>query len=346
MRTITVLVVLTAGIALGCGSAEVDGSGGSGGSGSPFVATLEHTFDPIMVEAGSDDYWCQSWSIGNDEPLYVNAVRQVNDGAWHHSNWFFVPEEEFGEDGTWKCGDRDFDQVRAALLGGVLFAQSTQSFEETQSFPEGAVIVVPPRSKVLGNVHLFNVSAAPVETTLTMSLNAIAEEDVRIKMREVSFANYAIAIDPQRVSRWAQTCDISQFVGNSFNVYYVLGHYHGWGNYFKLSFVDEQGTETPIVELNNAGDTLGVTVDPPINSLGAGKLKYECGYNNTTDRTLVWGNRGEDEMCQFLAYIDGDWKIGAFAQGAVPELMGETAEGVLMYEVPCADDVAFGLPAR
>ena len=125
----------------------------------------------------------------------------------------------------------------------------------------------------------------------------------------------------------------------------MLGHYHQRGNYFKLSFVDDAGAETVITELENVGDVLGVTIDPPLNSAGAKQLRYECGYNNTTDRTLTWGNAGEDEMCQFLAYIDGDTRIGAFPEGETPELVDETDDGVLMYEVPCGG-AAFGLPAN
>jgi len=337
-------------VAAGCGGTDgqsgTAGSSGEGGSGGDpsFEASLEHTFEPVTVASGSDDYWCQSWTIGNDEPLYVNKVRQVNDGAWHHSNWFFVPDDMFGEDGTWRCSDREFGSVRASLAGGVIFAQSTQAFEETQAFPERTAVVIPPRSKIIGDVHLFNVAASPVETTLTMSFQTIEPEETDVRLREVSFALRDIDIDAGRRSRWAQTCDLTELVSDSFNVYYVLGHYHQWGNYFSLSFVDDEGDETPIVELDNVGDVLGFTVSPPANSNGAKRLKYECGYNNTTDRNLVWGNSGDEEMCQFLAYIDGDMKIGAFPEGQTPQLMGETEDGVLMYEVPCAD-APFGLIA-
>ncbi|MEM7436369.1 MAG: hypothetical protein AAF436_14510 [Myxococcota bacterium] len=328
MRTL-VSAVATALVLGGCGDTNVGEA--------DFVPTAEHAFDAITVESGTDDYWCQSWTLNNDERLYVNKVRQTNDGSWHHSNWYFVPEGMFGEDGTWRCEDRQFTQARAVVLGGAIFAQSTQSFAETQSFPEGTVVVIPPRSQIIGDVHLFNVSAAPIETAMTMGLLSLEESEVQVKLREVSFALNDIAIDPQRRSRWAQTCDLRGLVSDSFNVYYVLGHYHQWGNFFKLSFVDDDGTETTITELENVGDVLGVTLDPPINSGGATRLKYECGYNNTTDRTLTWGNRGEDEMCQFLAYVDGDTRLGAFPVGETPQLIEETEDGTLRYEVPCGN---------
>ncbi|MEM7435602.1 MAG: hypothetical protein AAF436_10660 [Myxococcota bacterium] len=353
MRMICLLVAAVFAV-VGCGDAGgaggdagMGGQGGAGGADDPFVASLEHKFDPIDVESGDEEYWCQSWTIGNEETLYVNKVQQVNDGAWHHSNWFFVPEDQFGPDGTWKCGDRGFGEVEAAARGGVIFAQSTQSFEEVQRFPPGTAILVPPRSKIIGNVHLFNVGAAPVSSSLTMGIQTMEEEDVEVKLREVSFANYAIQIPPQRTSRWSQTCDLTGVAEDSFQFYYVLGHYHEWGNYFRLSFVDEALNERTIVEFGNAaGDNLGITIDPPISNEGAMGVKYECGYNNNTDRTLVWGNSGEEEMCQFLAYIDGNRKIASFATGMVPVDMGEDEDGVQLFDTPCGDAPFFVPQAR
>lgn len=352
MRTINLLVAAAL-VVVGCGDATSgggsagaggdgaaggDGVGGSGGDSTKFVATVEHTFDPIPVESGAEEYWCQSWTIGNDEPLYVNKVRQANDGGWHHSNWFFVPEEEFGEDGTWKCNDRGFGEVMAAVFGGVIFAQSTQTFEEVQRFPEGTAVIIPPRSKIIGNVHLFNAAAAPINSTLTMGFQSLEEEEVEVKLREMSFANYDIAIPEKRQSRWSQTCDLSDIIGDSLKVYYVLGHYHQWGNYFKMSFVDDEGSESPVVEFGStAGDTLGVTINPPFDSGGAKHVRFECGYNNTTDRELHWGNNGQEEMCQFLAYVDGNAKIASFAGGNEPEFMGENEDGVEMFDTPCGD---------
>ncbi|MGB5812091.1 MAG: hypothetical protein WBG86_16265 [Polyangiales bacterium] len=357
MRRTQILVAAL--VVVGCGgtSPASEGSGGSGatpsgggggtGGAAPFDAALEHTFAPIMVESGSDDFWCQSWKLNNEEPIYLNKVRQTNDGAWHHSNWFHVPEDRFaGEDGSWRCADRNFSELEAAVWGGTIFAQSTQSFEEVQEFPEGTALIIPPHSQIIGNVHLFNVSAAPVETTLTMGFATVEKEDAKTKLREMTFSNPDIKIPAQRRSRWSQTCDLTDHLGDSVNVYYVLGHYHGWGNYFQLSFVNDDGTETPVVELDNVGDNLGRTIAPPVNSGGAKKMRYSCGYNNTTDRELVFGNSGEAEMCVFLAYVDGDRKIAIYPAGNVPEPMGEDEDGVLMFDVPCDKGSFASIPAN
>ena len=81
------------------------------------MPTMTHTFEALPIDVGEEiSDVCQSWTLDNDEPIYVSKVRQRNDGAWHHSNWYFVPEEVYpGPDGTWDCNERHFDDVPAAL---------------------------------------------------------------------------------------------------------------------------------------------------------------------------------------------------------------------------------------
>ena len=151
------------------GSGGTAGGGGTaaggGGGSSDFVATLSHTFDPQMIDVAEETTnVCQSWALGNDEPLYVRKIRQANDGGWHHSNWFFVPDTAYTpntelegpdatQEGTWKCSDRGFREYLAAAAGGVFFAQSTQTLSELQEFPDGAALVIPPNSVIVGSVR-------------------------------------------------------------------------------------------------------------------------------------------------------------------------------------------------
>ncbi|MBT8465687.1 MAG: hypothetical protein KJO57_13445 [Deltaproteobacteria bacterium] len=303
--------------------------------------THSHSFEPIMVERGEEvaDV-CQSWTLDNDEPLFVSKIRQTNGGAWHHSNWFFVPETTYpGPDGTWDCDDRGFHDVTAGLEGGAFFAQSTQTLQELQAFQQGAVLEIPPRHKIVGGVHLVNISAGALETALRFDIETVHEDQVEVRLRPIAFTNTALDIEPQAESRYGMTCDLGpQFqsvLGEppDYSIYYVLAHYHEWGNYFRLSFVDDSGAERTIFELENSiGEPLGITLDPPIPSLGAGRLRVECGYLNDTDRRLTYGLAGK-EMCVFLAYSDADLKIGA--SSAENTAMGPNEDGVFMNETAC-----------
>ena len=361
MRTLSVFLVFAC-FAVGCGSSQAvtdpgtgatggergpDGAAGQGGFGGQpetFIKSLSHVFPPVFVDVnGEVADVCQSWTLDNDEPIYVNAVRQTNEGGWHHSNWTFGPENVFdGPDGTWDCAERDYSLQFAVGAGGVLFAQSTQAFEETQSFSEGAVLVIPPRSRIVGNIHLLNVSGRPIENSLAMELGLIEEQDVKVRLSPVGLFNQRIAIDPLSESRFSIDCDLQDIYQRvlgvdempTYNIYYVLGHYHAWGNYLKLSFVDLDGSERTIVEYDSTpGDVLGVKVDPPMNSNGATGMRLTCGYYNDSDRVKYWGI-GDQEMCAFFGYVDGGVTFQGQpgpGDGLVP--LGEDEEGRHLYDL-------------
>jgi hypothetical protein len=339
------------------GTGGVPGTGGSGATGgtNDFVVKLSHTYDPISLDVGGEiSNVCQTWVLDNDEPLYVTKVRQQNDGGWHHSNWFFVPEWAYQPDtggsegpveGTWKCSDRGFREYLAAAAGGVFFAQSTQALEEGQVFPEGAALEIPPKSAIVGSVHLLNISAAPIDSALTMEVETVPADQVQVRLTPFSFSNTSLDIAPQRESRFSMTCDLSDTfeknlgIAPDYNVYYVLAHYHEWGNYFNLSFTQADGSRQTILQLENrVGEPIGRTIDPPMNNNGAPALTVDCGYLNNTDRTLVYGLGGQ-EMCVFLAYTDSGLKVGT--SGADNHPMGEDESGVLLNETDCGPVTAF-----
>ena len=126
-----------------------------------------------------------------------------------------------------------------------------------------------------------------------------------------------------------------------YNIYYVLGHYHQWGNYFSLSFVQDDGSTETIFEIKNTiGEPIGSIIDPPMNNNGATKVRSECGFLNNTGETLIRGFQ-YGEMCDFLAYTDSNLKIGS--GGSENQPMGENEQGMPVFEVDCPNDgiVAF-----
>src|SRR6185295_1378344 len=86
---------------------------------------LSHDFPAVTSTPGQEQLGqCRSWTVGNDDDLWVNAVELVQDEDSHHSNWVFVPEDQFdGPDGIWGCGDRGYDFYLAVAAGGLLYSQ-------------------------------------------------------------------------------------------------------------------------------------------------------------------------------------------------------------------------------
>src|SRR5690606_1259457 len=115
------------------------------------AARLVHNFGDITLQPHQEiASQCVVWTLINDHAIYVNQITLANSGAYHHSNWFVVPESLYpGPDGFFRCRDRNFDELASAVNGTVIFAQSTQSLAETQQLARGAVIKIPPRHKVV-----------------------------------------------------------------------------------------------------------------------------------------------------------------------------------------------------
>ena len=63
----------------------------------PWIA---HQFPDYSLEPFEETQPCLTWKLNNEKALYVRAVTLFNEGAWHHSNWFVVPDNMYeGDDG-------------------------------------------------------------------------------------------------------------------------------------------------------------------------------------------------------------------------------------------------------
>jgi hypothetical protein len=291
--------------------------------------TPDHTFPAIELTATENEVQgiCQSWTLNNPEPIYVNAVVMDAGEGWHHSNWAFVGEEHYdGPDGTWPCRDRDFSEIAAAIVGGgAFFGQSTQSTHEEQRFPPGTAYVIPPYSRVIGSIHVLNFSGAPLSTELSFHIEALPEAEVTQVLEGVAIDNYGIEILPHADSESMTECDLAMSLGVTeldFNVYYLLPHYHGTGTGMRVEIFGGPNDGALVYETSLAvGDPLGGMIDPPISLAGARGLRVRCMYTNPTDATIGHGPTSADEMCTMLAYTSAPRNSGGLASSITTRSM-------------------------
>ena len=313
----------------------------------PRSASLVHSFGTLDIEPFQEVVRCVSWTLNNDQPLYVDSVTLANNGGYHHSNWFVVPEDSYpGDDGFWRCSERDFDELEAALDGTVLFAQSTQSFQEEQRLGPGVVIKIPPRHKVIADVHLLNLSPRQAETELRMSLGLIHPADVEVIVTPFRLSYLDLAIPPRRQSRFTGECLLENAYERVANrpldvkLYWVLPHYHGLGNYFNLEIIGGERDGDVLYRLDGFNaEANGKAFDPPADLTGAQGLRFTCGYDNPRVRSVGWGF-GDQEMCVMLGFADA----GALMDATVlrgTELVSTDDDGTAHFSAYC---VAFGLP--
>jgi hypothetical protein len=305
----------------------------------------ELAFGPYTLEGGEeveDD--CVQITLHNETYIYINAVELTTGPGFHHSNWFWVPETTFaGEDGTYKCDDRNFNEPVAAIFGGVLFAQSTQAPHEVQKFPDGVVIKIPPRAKIVSQIHLLNPTDEALTVHPKIAVQPIAEADVRTLMAGISFQNQSLVLAPNSQSRFSVTCELGEkhreLFGRDpdFKIYYALAHYHDLATKLTLEAIKPSGeTATIYTTENNVGDVLGGMLDPQFSMSGYTKLRLSCDFTNPRANTVRWGN-GDGEMCVFLAFSDStyNWGGGVNDEGVTP-IRGADEGAMQTWDSPCS----------
>ena len=297
-------------------------------------------FGTWTIPAGGEQYPCAQWTLNNEKPLYVNAVVQSNDGGWHHSNWYAVSDEKYaGPDGIFPCEERGFNEREGAILGTVVFAQSTQAYVESQKLPEGVVIKIPPHSKIMGGAHLLNIATTPLETGVRIGLELVHPRDVKTIAMPWRLDNSQLRIPPGEEIRFDTTCDLNGAYELSADepfapkIFWILPHYHGIGNYFRVDAVRPEGDETIFEQEGFNAEANGITFDPPLDLAGATGLRFACGYENPRDRTVTYGLEGDDEMCTLLAFTDAALRLNT----EVFETQGiETVDGIETRYGKCA----------
>ncbi|MCC6625071.1 MAG: hypothetical protein IT385_27745 [Deltaproteobacteria bacterium] len=257
---------------------------------------------------------CQTWVLDNDEALWVNAVEMDNDGFYHHSNWFHVPEGyKDWPTGPWlDCYDEGFHEIDAALAGGVVYAQSTQVKRELQKFVPGAAVRIPPRSRIITVTHLLNYTPAPQTTGLRLTIHTLPRDAVTIPLTPAQVIYSDLAIPPESESYFGSTCDLrsayTTVIGDeppfSMKLHYVLPHYHALGAGFEVIIVGGSRDGEVIVDLGAYRDEpFGFAFDPPIDLGDATGLRWGCKFDNPTADVVRWGI-GDQEMCEGLFFLE------------------------------------------
>jgi hypothetical protein len=284
----------------------VPSTGGAGQAGAGPVAPpdFSHTFPSITVGPGEEITGrCQSVTLNNDAPLFVNRIVATNDGRYHHSNWIWVADTSYpGPDGTWNCADRGFDQILAGAFGGVFFAQSTQSGTDTQAFPPGVAFQVPAHARIIGDVHLVNPASSPFTTSFHFDTYALPPNEVNVELQPMAFTNLALDIAPLSETRARMQCATPQ---PTFDVYYVLPHFHVLGQWLSIDVAGGSMNGVNVFRSQGSfGDSMGQTFDPPFSVTGASGLAITCDYQNPRSASVHYGN-GDQEMCVALIYSSG-----------------------------------------
>jgi len=326
-------------------SACADGTRETATGCEPIVgAALTHDFPMQNVAPGEEQLgYCRSWTLDNDQPLWVSGVELHQTESSHHSNFVYVPDDLFaGEDGIWPCSARGYEFYTAVAAGGVLFAQSTQADHDVQQFPAGAAIPLPAHARIVSDIHLLNASMKEITGLARLTIYTAKAADVSVKLKGFHVEYDALSIPAHTSARFTAQCaiasDFTQTTGLPFapKVYYLLPHTHTLATAFFARVLGGVNDGQTLLDLGGFnGEGRGKTFDPPVEMTGADGFVFGCQYDNTRDRTVGWGF-GQDEMCELFGFADA----GAFFNSRVNVANPQgTAGDVALLQGPCVNEV-------
>ena len=290
---------------------------------------------------------CRSWTLNNPEELWVNAVTLEQDEASHHSNWMFVPDSEYpGPDGVWPCKERKYSQLAAAVAGGALYAQSTQARREVQKFPNGVAIRLPPKTRIISDVHILNTGNQTITGQAKLSIYALDKSNVSVRLEPFHVTYDGLDIPAHSRARFSGSCDLSEpfkTAGGGAvagDIYYVLPHTHALGRRFFLEIFGGPNDGQSLMDIRGFnGEARGRRYDPPISLDGAKGLRFGCEFDNPTDKNVKWGF-GDQEMCEALGFARSAIAFESRIDSANPT--GKDGE-LLTFTGDCS---TFAIPAK
>lgn len=274
---------------------------------------MPHRFSDFTTMPGEElAGLCQSWTLGNEEDLYVSSVELVQNQMSHHSNWLWVPDHLFeGPDGVWPCAERDYAQTAAVLGGGgVVYAQSTQATHEVQTFPNGAAVRIPAHARIIGGTHILNVGATPVTGHIELTLYTLPPDQVSRVLAPFHLDIHSLEIQPRSTTRHQMRCDVGAEVRNYMGrdlemvLYWALPHTHALGSRVFLDAIGGEHDGESLLDLPGFdGEAHGISYDPPRDLAGVTGFHFGCEWDNPRAEAVHWGI-GDQEMCEILGFVD------------------------------------------
>lgn len=299
---------------------------------------------PVSLEAGEEILSiCRSRSLNNDQPIYVQSIHMEATPGFHHSGWFVIKDDgTLGDD----CGGQRLDLLTLGATGRVLFLQSTQSTDETQTYPQGAGIYIPAHSAVVADLHLINARDTREELKTSLRLDTIAEKDVSIRLNAFVFMYTALNVPAKADSEFIGSCDLHEAQGSPINsnVYFASSHYHYLGTGATLKVMGGAHDGAMIFDGHGrVGEPWGTAIDPAMPLTGANGLTFSCSYHNERDTAVPWGNRSVDEMCAVGGYSDSEFNWVGVVDRDEPMEPAASGDGVVRRHGNCK---LFALPPQ
>ena len=255
------------------------------------------------IPAGDEGYRCVRKTLTED--TYITGFKSIGPLGTHHT--VLTVGEPNGEDGISTCG-------AGTNNTSMIFGSGVGDIE--YHFPAGVGVKIPAGQQLLLNLHLFNVSDAPLTGTSGSEAIMVAASAIEHEAESLLMGKTIGLSVPAGESTQNGSCTFDQ----NHTLLTVAPHMHQLGSHMKVEAIRADGNimvhDAPYDFEDQKLYVLdSFTVKPD------DKISVACSYNNTTGQTVSFGDSSEQEMCFATMYLypkRPTSQLGAFCDDGIP----------------------------
>ncbi|MEZ4361363.1 MAG: hypothetical protein R3B48_14350 [Kofleriaceae bacterium] len=300
MRQHHVGAIILAGLLTSCGGADatdpMQPPGPTELTGEKFTAT----WGPVMVPAGQENTQCAVLTLDNEAPIKVHQMRNVLGSASHH---MIVYRDDASAEQPTPVNCKPFagTLTPSAATSPIMI---TQRSEEILTLPDGVAYTFAAHQKVRLEMHFLNATDQPQMITGTSEFYAAKPEQIRDEADFLFIGSPDINLAPRSTGVVDAFFTVpASLAGAKF--FAITGHTHQYGTEMTVATAASRtdapaSVYAPVPFLWSEPET--VKQDPPFEVPAGGGFNFHCGFRNTSNTTVKFGESTEDEMCFFWAY--------------------------------------------
>ena len=256
------------------------------------------------IGPGEDVQYCEVLEIPGKpgEPVYVSGFDGRMTRFSHHLNVMLVAPGSDADSATTPGDLVDcLNNGRVPFGSGLRQIFSMGSPEESLTLPDGVGHKLEGGQKLVFNYHYFNSSQDAVPAKAALAFHATDPANVTRELRRFGMYNVGIQIPARAKASFTSECKMSEDV----RIVSLWRHTHRWGTDFSVWRTGGATDGEHVFTKPDWEHDITYTPDQPF-LIGKGDgLRFECAFDNTTDRDLAFGELATDEMCILYGYFVG-----------------------------------------
>lgn len=264
---------------------------------------------PFSVGKYEETTKCVVVRLKNADPIFVNRITQTLAPGSHHLVVYRSTET--------KEKPEPFDCTPfLGVLSGTVPIFISQIGDEELNYPEGVALKFDADQMIRIEAHYLNTTGEQIEAKSEIHFETVDADAVAHQAGFLFYGTGDISIPPfsEFVSK-----PVFKVPPKGSKVFGLTSHQHHYGTYFEIEkATSSSGPGTVIYENDNWEEPPVILFDPPLTFADGEGLRWTCTWQNTSSKTVSFGESANSEMCFLWAYYYPDQGFQCYIKAGFP----------------------------